>query len=147
MFPLSKNENKEWFDQFFNSCFNSYFGSSKTIEQAKFNVYQKNGCYVVSTPVSGLSIEDVNVEVAEEGAIHVLTISYKTSYDTEIEDSKVFRREYQNYSMMQSFSLPKDADPESIKAEITKGELIVTIPIVKEKIEPLKRKIDIFVKG
>lgn len=80
---------------------------------------------VISLAVPGLSKDDIDLEVKEEGLL-TLKFSKKTDF---------FDRGHR------SWTLPEDIDVENVKAECKDGLLTVTLPKVKRL--PTSRKVEI----
>jgi HSP20 family protein len=80
---------------------------------------------VISLAVPGISKEDIDLEVKEEG---VLTLSFKKKTDFFTSSHK-------------SWTLPEDIDVENVTAECKDGLLTVTLP--KAKRLPASRKVEI----
>lgn len=80
---------------------------------------------VISLAVPGISKEDIDLEVKEEG---LLTLSFKKKTDFFSSTHK-------------TWTLPEDIDVENVTAECKDGLLIVTLP--KTKRLPSSRKVEI----
>jgi HSP20 family molecular chaperone IbpA len=101
---------------------------SNLLEEARFNVYEKNNCLYITTLVPSLNIEDINVSIDNS----VVTVNFSTQFSNEIKKSKVHTVEYQNYSESRSFAIPFNAEIDKIEAYVDKDELFIKIPIINE---------------
>lgn len=84
--------------------------------------------FIVKTELPGLTANDV--EVALEG--DVLTIKGKREFSDEIKKENYHRIERRYGSFKRSFTLPSNADLESITAKVKEG--LLTVRIVKKEI-------------
>jgi len=91
---------------------------------------QKDGNYIATLELPGLKKEEVKVEVAE-GA---LTITGERKLEKEEKEEGYFRSERSYGSFYRSIPLPKEAKIENIKAELTNGVLVVTVPVPETKV-------------
>ncbi len=100
--------------------FESIFGAFKFMklpsELEGYGLKENEDDYYFMLPIPGLSKEDVKVKLEN----NLLTISYSVDND-DIKSHFI----YPNYQ--KSFTLPKNADLESVKANVENGVLAVTI--------------------
>jgi len=97
------------------------------------DVRENDTSYTVTAEVPGAKKEDVNLELNG----NTLTVSGKVEDEKKQEGEKHYRYERSFGTFTRSFSLPKDADLEGIKASHENGILHVEIP-KKPKEEPKK---------
>ena len=69
---------------------------------------------------------------------NVLTISGERKYKNEVKKEDYYKCESSYGKFQRSFTLPKDADAESIKASTENGELEVVIPKLTKSSESKK---------
>ena len=89
----------------------------------------KNGNFIVTAELPGLTKEDVKVEVVDEA----LLIEGERKRVKEVKEEEFFRSERYYGKFFRSIPLPKGAKVELIKAELTDGILEVVIPVPEDK--------------
>lgn len=102
------------------------------------NIAEKDDQYEVELSVPGMKKEDIQIHV-ERG---MLTVSGENKTEKEEKDKKYTRREFVCNSFTRSFTLPDNADDNSINAKYEDGILILTIG-KKVKEEDKKKLISI----
>lgn len=101
-------------------------------------VNDADGHYEVTIELPGVDEKDIDVSVHDG----VLTIKGEKKESKERKDKSVYFSERRYGSFQRSFRLPDEADPEEIKAHVSKGVLSVTIGKSKST-PPSKRKIEV----
>lgn len=96
------------------------------------NIIERNDQYEIQLAVPGMSKEDFKMEVEN----NVLSISYEKKEEENKQEENYLRREYSLEGFTRSFTIPKHADAENIKARYESGMLYVAIP--REDPEKLK---------
>ena len=122
---LSRSSFPSVFDDFFKP-WNQWFdenGGSKSMLPA-VNVTETKNQYSVKLAVPGMDKKDFKIDI--EG--RMLTISAEKETQTEKEEEKYSRREYNYSSFSRSFNLPEDVEEERIQASYTNGELVLNLP-------------------
>jgi len=99
------------------------------------NISETPEAYKIDADLPGVKKEDIKLE-CENG---VLQISGERSQKTESKDEKVHRVESSYGSFMRRFTLPDDAAPEGIEANMKEGELHVVVPRMKKKVAEAKQ--------
>ena len=120
------------------------FGDSVFEKNAypKVNIVDNKDSITIEASVPGLRKEEVFVEV--EG--NVLTISSRPHKELadDNSDSKYLTRELKKSSFMRSFTLSKELDTSSVKADLDLGLLTITInKLIPRKEIPQRKKIAI----
>lgn len=92
-------------------------------------VKHKNGNFIVTAELPGLTKEEVKVEVVEES----LVIEGERKRFKEEKGEEFFRSERFYGKFYRSIPLPKGAKADLIKAELTNGVLEVIIPVLEAK--------------
>jgi HSP20 family protein len=100
-------------------------------------VKHKEGKFIVTAELPGLTKDEVKVEVVEEN----LVIEGERKRVKEVKEEGFFRSERYYGKFYRSILLPKGAKPEEIKAELTNGILEVVIPV--PEVKPTLRQIPI----
>jgi HSP20 family protein len=96
--------------------------------------------YVVHMEVPGIRKDDVRIDIDE----NVLTVKGERKWEKKEEDKekKYSRVERQYGTFVRRFPLPKDADPQKIKAAYKDGMLDITIPRSTERAKGIEIKVD-----
>ncbi|MGV6846157.1 MAG: Hsp20/alpha crystallin family protein [Lutibacter sp.] len=124
------------FDDFFRDWSFSDFSSTNTTLPA-VNIKENDNEFKVEVAVPGMKKEDFKINLEN----NVLTISSEKSSEEESSTETFTRKEYSYEAFERRFNLPKDiVDQESIDANYTDGELIITIP-KKEEAKPTPPKL------
>ena len=92
-------------------------------------VKHKDGNFIVTAELPGLTKEEVKVEVVEES----LVIEGERKRVKEVKGEEFFRSERYYGKFYRSIPLPKGAKADLIKAELTNGVLEVVIPVPEVK--------------
>lgn len=92
-------------------------------------VKHKEGKFIVTAELPGLTKEEVKVEVIEDA----LVIEGERKRAKEEKGEGFYRSERYYGKFYRSIALPKGAKPEEIKAELTNGLLEVVIPVAEAK--------------
>lgn len=118
-FPLEQQFNK-FFDEFFNK--NSFSNVGKNSGFPKLNAHEKDGELVITVSASGMTTDDLQVEVSPE---KVLTIWGRMSdqYHSP-EGSKVYLRELRSSAFERHIQLPDHVEGEPT-ASLKDGMLIL----------------------
>lgn len=100
-------------------------------------VKHKNGNLIVTAELPGVTKDEIKVEVLEES----LVIEGERKREKEEKGEEFYRSERYYGKFYRSIPLPKGANTEAIKAELTNGVLEVVIPV--PEIKPATRHIPI----
>jgi HSP20 family protein len=139
MSTLTKYNKSEFltpFDRIFDDFFGSYwptadFGGTSLYSKSsypKVDVLEYDDKYVLEADLGGLSKEDVSVEL--EGNLLVIR-GGKRSKNVADEKARYVHREIKRSSFVRTFSIGRDVDRESVKADFVDGLLTVTMKRVK----------------
>lgn len=116
------------------------FGDSVFEKNAypKVNIVDGKDSIVIEASVPGLKKEEVSVEV--EG--NVLTIASRPQKESreDISEARYLRREIKKSSFVRSFTLSKDLDVSSVKADLDLGLLTISIGKLVPRKDILQRK-------
>lgn len=103
------------------------------------NVKETDNDFTIELAAPGLLKEDFNIELDND----MFTISSKSEKETESDNGKYTRKEFNYSSFKRSFSLPDTVDSTKIDASYENGVLRIGIPKKEEaKVQP-KRLIEI----
>ena len=91
---------------------------------ARVDVREDEGRYVLEADLPGMSEKDVEVKVEND----LLTLASKKEADREEKRNGYLLRERRASSFHRSFVLPSDVDREHIQARLENGLLVVELP-------------------
>lgn len=132
--PLALARNLFGFDPFFR--FESGNGAARPTFTPSFEVKENKESYLLRADLPGIEEKDLDVSLHN----NVLTVSGSRTAEERKEDETYFVHERQYGSFSRSFSLPDEADPEAIDAELVNGVLTLR---VGKKADSQPRKISI----
>ena len=136
MLPARHTSNNAWLPEFFNDFFdNRYFDQTRATAPA-INVLEKDNAYELELAAPGMTKEDFNVHLDEEGDL-VINMEKKVENKDKERKGHYLRREFSYTKFQQTMLLPEDANREDIAAKVEHGVLTVTIAKVR-KVEPEK---------
>ena len=92
------------------------------------NFSKKNGNYLLTAELPGISKEDIEVKI-DEG---VLTVSGKKEHHTEEKEADYYFKETSSGSFSRSIKLPGSVEEEKVEATFKDGVLTVTLPHKEE---------------
>ncbi len=141
MVPVRRNQN--WMSNIFNDIFDDNFMVRTSTTAPAINVVEKDRSYELELAAPGMTKEDFNVTLDNEGDL-VIKMEKKVENKEEGEKGHYLRREWNYTKFQQTMLLPDDADREKISAKVEHGVLSVSIPkIAKVKTEDTNRLIEI----
>ena len=92
--------------------------------QLALDVYQTKTHIMITAPVAGVSLKDINVSITED----VLTIKGTRDQEDSIPDEDYFTQECFWGNFSRSIVLPAAVDPSKISASFKEGVLKISIP-------------------
>ena len=108
-----------------------------TLDYPAINVWEKDNSIIVTTELSGMDAENINVSVAG----NMLTIAGTIKADPIKEGETYIRQERRLGNFQRNFKLPFSVDSAKVAAKYEKGILQITLPGIKEDL-PKKIKIN-----
>ena len=145
MVPVRRNQN--WMSNIFNDIFDDNFMVRTSTTAPAINVVEKDHSYELELAAPGMTKEDFNVTLDNEGDLVIKMekkAEKKEEKKEEGEKGHYLRREWDYTKFQQTMLLPDDADREKISAKVDNGVLSVSIPkIAKVKAEDTNRLIEI----
>lgn len=145
MVPVRRNQN--WMSNIFNDIFDDNFMVRTSTTAPAINVVEKDRSYELELAAPGMTKEDFNVTLDNEGDLVIKMekkAEKKEEGKKEEEKGHYLRREWDYTKFQQTMLLPDDADREKISAKVDNGVLSVSIPkIAKVKAEDTNRLIEI----
>ena len=131
-----------WFPSIFDEIFTGDFGidlAPKTHQTPAVNITEKENTFHMELVAPGKEKKDFHVELEED----TLTISTTTDQESNEDNSKFTRREFDYASFQRSFRIPETIDTKNIKANYKNGLLSIILPKRKEAIPEPKKQIEI----
>lgn len=111
-------------DNFFENEFPTFTSREFFKTPALVNIKDTKEAYQIEVAAPGFKKEELNVKV--EG--NLLTISAATKNETEVNEEKYTRKEFNFNSFSRSFTLPKTVDASKIAGNYENGILHITLP-------------------
>ncbi|POS02768.1 Hsp20/alpha crystallin family protein [Flavobacterium croceum] len=103
------------------------------------NIKESTTSFLIELAAPGKSKEDFNVEIDH----NMITISSETKQETEIQEGKYTRKEFNYSSFRRVFTLPETVNTDSIHASYENGVLKIDLPKKEEALPKPKRLIEI----
>lgn len=133
--------NAAWLPEVFNDLFDNYYMPKANATAPAINVKEHEKGYIVEVAAPGMSKEDFNVHINDDGD---LTIKMeKKDHNEEEKSVHYLRREFAYSKFEQTLILPDDVDKQRIAAKVENGVLTVQLPKVEPKVEKVARQITI----
>ncbi len=137
MLPARRN-NQTWFPDLFNDFFDNTWMERPKATCPAINVIEHDDRYELELAAPGMTKEDFNVHLDEDGDL-VINMEKKTDNKDEARKGHFLRREFSYTKFQQTMLLPDDTNRDAISAHVEHGVLTVTLPKVK-KAEPEKTR-------
>ena len=135
MLLARRNNNSDWFSNFFDdSFFNTGLMSRMNATEPAINVKETEKEYKMEIAAPGLKKEWVRVNIDNDGYLNI-AIENKMEHKDEDKHEHYLRREFSYSNYQQRYSLPEDANREKITAKVENGVLEVEIPKLAPKDE------------
>ena len=137
MTPIYRNN---WLPEVFNDFFDNIALPRTNATAPAINVKETENEYVVEVGAPGLTKEDFNVHINDEGN---LTIKVEKHNEEKEDKAHYLRREFYYSKYEQTLILPDDVDKEHIAAKVADGILSVQLPKLKKEEQKVSRQIAI----
>ncbi len=135
--------NQNWLPSVFNDLFdnNDWIERTHAITSPAVNVIERENEYSVEIAAPGMTKDDFNVHLDEEGNL-VISLEKKMNNE-EKENGHYLRREFSYSQFRQVMILPDDVDRDKISAHVENG--VLTVDLLKKSQEAAKeaKKIEI----
>ena len=140
MLPIRKYHHQNWLPAMFDDFFDNEWMKKANATAPAINVMENECEYTVELAAPGMTKEDFNVHVDEEGNL-VIAMEKKEEKKEEKEDGKkcncrYLRREFSYSKFQQTLILPEDVDKGKINAAMNHGVLCITLPRVVPESKP-----------
>jgi len=140
MTPVTRRN--QWLPDVFNDFFDTDFMSRTSATAPAINVKESENDYEVEVAAPGLTKEDFDVHLNQDGDLNIKMESKKEKKE-ESKKSHYLRREFAYAKFEQTLILPEDVDKDSISAKVADGVLTVTLPKVKKEEKNITRQITV----
>lgn len=141
MTPMMRR-NAAWLPSVFNDLFDTDFMPKANATAPAINVKEDDKGYTVELAAPGMTKEDFNVHINDEGNL-IIKMEKKQENKEEDKSARYLRREFSYTKFEQTLILPDDVKKEDIVARVENGVLTVELPkIVAEKVK-VSRQIEI----
>ncbi len=132
---------QNWLPSVFNDFFDNTYMQRANATAPSINVAEDEKSYSVEVAAPGMTREDFNVHLDENGDL-VINMEKKTR-EEEKKERKYLRREFSYTKYQQTLVLPDDVDKAKIGAEVKNGLLTVTLPKVEAAESRVARSIEV----
>ena len=134
--------NAAWLPSVFNDLFDTDFMPKANATAPAINVKESDKGYTVELAAPGMTKEDFNVHINDEGNL-IIKMEKKQENKEEDKSARYLRREFSYTKFEQTLILPDDVKKENIAARVENGVLTVELPkLVEEKVK-VSRQIEI----
>lgn len=131
-----------WMPEEFNDFFDTDFMPRVSATAPAINVKESEKGYTVELAAPGLTKDDFNVNIDNDGNLHI-KIENKSNKKDEDKKSHYLRREFSYSKYEQTLLLPDDVEKDKIAASVNHGVLTVELPKLVKAEEKTARQIEI----
>ena len=132
MLPVRRTADS-WLPDIFNDFFDNSWMERTNYTAPAINVIENEKEYEVELAAPGLTKEDFQIQVDNEGNLQI-AMEKKTENKEGKKHGRYLRREFSYEKFAQTLLLPEDVDQEKIEARMENGVLNVHLP-KREKIQ------------
>mgnify|MGYP002522763525 FL=1 len=141
MTPMMRR-NAAWLPSVFNDLFDTDFMPKANATAPAINVKETDKAYTVELAAPGMTKEDFNVHINDEGNL-IIKMEKKQEQKEEDKSARYLRREFSYTRFEQTLILPDDVKKDAISAKVEHGVLTVELPKVVEEKVKVSRQIEI----
>ncbi len=141
MTPMMRR-NAAWLPEVFNDFFDTDFMPKANATAPAINVKESDKEYVVELAAPGMTKENFNVHINDEGNL-IIKMESKQDKKEEEKNTRYLRREFSYTSYEQTLILPDDVEKDHIAARVENGVLTVQLPKIVEQKVKVSRQIEI----
>ena len=134
--------NAAWLPEVFNDFFNTDFMPKANATAPAINVKESDKGYTVELAAPGMTKEDFNVHINDEGNL-IIKMESKHEKNEEDKSTRYLRREFSYSRYEQTLILPEDVEKEQISAKVENGVLTVELPKLVQQQVKVSRQIEI----
>ncbi len=131
-----------WMPEEFNDFFDTDFMPRVNATAPAINVKESEKDYTVELAAPGLTKDDFNVNIDNDGNLHI-KIESKNNKKEEDKKSHYLRREFYYSKYEQTLLLPDDVEKDKIAATVSHGVLTVDLPKIEKVEEKTARQIEV----
>ncbi len=132
---------QSWLPSVFNDFFDNNYMQRANATAPSINVAEDDAAYTVEVAAPGMTKEDFNVHLDENGDL-VINMEKKT-HEEEKNGRKYLRREFAYAKYQQTLVLPDNVDKAKISAEVKNGLLSIALPKVNATESKVSRAIEV----
>ena len=129
-----------WLPEVFNDFLNTTNMPKTNATAPAINVLETETDYTVEVAAPGLSKDDFEVNINNEGDV---TIKMEKKSDEKEQKAHYLRREFAYSKYEQTLILPDDVEKEHIAARVVNCVLTVTLPKIKVDVQKIARQITV----
>ena len=134
--------NAAWLPEVFNDFFNTDFMPKANATAPAINVKESDKGYTVELAAPGMTKEDFNVHINDEGNL-IIKMESKQEKKEEDKSTRYLRREFSYTKYEQTLILPDDVEKDKIAAKVENGVLTVELPKQEQQQVKVSRQIEI----
>ena len=144
MVPMMR-KNQGWLPDIFNDFFNTEWMEKANATAPAINVVEHDNGYAVEVAAPGMTKDDFNVHLDEDGNISITMEKKSENKEENKKNGHYLRREFSYSKFQQTMILPDNVDKEKISASVKDGVLTIDLPKLPKE-EPVKRTKQIEIK-
>ncbi len=141
MTPMMRR-NAAWLPTVFNDFFDTDFMPKANATAPAINVKETDKGYTVELAAPGMTKDDFNVHINDEGNL-IIKMEQKKEQKEEDKSARYLRREFSYSKYEQTLILPDDVEREHISAKVEHGVLTVELPKLQQAQVKVSRQIEI----
>ncbi len=144
MVPMMR-KNQGWLPDIFNDFFDTEWMEKANATAPAINVVEHDNGYAVEVAAPGMTKDDFNVHLDEDGNISITMEKKSENKEENKKNGHYLRREFSYSKFQQTMVLPDNVDKEKISASVKDGVLTIDLPKLPKE-EPVKRSKQIEIK-
>ena len=144
MVPMMR-KNQGWLPDIFNDFFNTEWMEKANATAPAINVVEHDNGYAVEVAAPGMTKDDFNVHLDEDGNISITMEKKSENKEENKKNGHYLRREFSYSKFQHTMVLPDNVDKEKISASVKDGVLTIDLPKLPKE-EPVKRSKQIEIK-
>ena len=141
MTPMMRR-NAAWLPSVFNDLFDTDFMPKANATAPAINVKETDKAYTVELAAPGMTKNDFNVHINDEGNL-IVKMEKKEEKQEEDKSARYLRREFSYSKYEQTLILPEDVEKDKISARVEHGVLTVELPKQVQEQVKVSRQIEI----
>ncbi len=144
MVPMMR-KNQGWLPDIFNDFFDTEWMEKANATAPAINVVEHDNGYAVEVAAPGMTKDDFNVHLDEDGNISITMEKKSENKEENKKNGHYLRREFSYSKFQQTMVLPDNVDKDKISASVKDGVLTIDLPKLPKE-EPVKRSKQIEIK-